>query len=186
MKKLLLTIFCLIGIHSYAQEYNSVSEIEDGFTENVFRINFLNPGVEYELALGQKSTLSAGLGIAYGGSYPDLSGNGSGFIYLISPFLDVQYKRFYNFEKRLAKNKNIAHNSGNFLSARIYTRGETIESNFSRTSNYDFAVGPTWGIQRNYGSFHLLFDVGSIYYLDTKGNGNWFPIMLQLNLGFDF
>ncbi|MGO2357605.1 MAG: hypothetical protein ACTH6G_04770 [Mesonia sp.] len=46
-------------------------------------------------------------------------------------------------------------------------------------------MGPTWGIQRSYGKFHLLFDVGTIYYFDTKGNGNWFPIMIQLNLGFN-
>lgn len=155
-------------------------------TENVLRINFLNPGLEYEHSISEKTTLSAGIGVGYGTSYPDLDeSNGTGFVYLISPFLDIQYKYFYNFEKRLANSKNVAHNSGNFISGRFYTRGETIESNFSRTSNYDFAVGPTWGIQRNYGSFHLLVDVGTIYYFDTKGNGNWFPIMLQLNLGFD-
>jgi hypothetical protein len=30
-----------------------------------------------------------------------------------------------------------------------------------------------------------LFDVGPQYYFDTNGNGNIWPIMLQLNLGFD-
>lgn len=154
-------------------------------TEKVWRINFLNPGVEFEIPTGDNSTFSTGLGIGYGGSYPDLSGSGNGFRYLIAPFLDLQEKWFYNFDKRLAKGKSIGNNSGNFVSARMLVRGNTIESNFSRTSNFDFAIGPTWGIQRNYGNFHLLFDVGTIYYFDTKGNGNWFPIMFQLNLGFD-
>jgi len=46
---------------------------------------------------------------------------------------------------------------------------------------------PTWGLQRSYNDkFHLLFDIGSLYYFDSKGNGNFFPIMFQINLGFDF
>ena len=50
----------------------------------------------------------------------------------------------------------------------------------------DYAWAKAWGIQRKYGkNFHLLFDIGPIYYLDTKGNGNFYPILLQLNLGFD-
>ncbi|TXK78607.1 hypothetical protein [Mesonia sp. K4-1] len=181
MKKVLFIVLSLIIFQEIAAQNN----VDSSYTENVFRINFLNPGVEYEYAVTNTSTLSGGLGVTYGGSYPDLSGGGSGFRYLITPFLDLQYKHFYNFKKRLAKNKNTAHNSGNFISGRFYTRGETIESNFDRTSNYDFAVGPTWGLQRSYGKFHLLFDVGTIYYFDTKGNGNWFPIMIQLNIGLN-
>ncbi len=183
MKKHFLLLFSIfIGLAAKAQDTTATNK---NFTEKVFRINFLSPGLEYEFPVCQKSTFSAGAGVAYGGSYPDLSIGGSGYLYLITPFLDLQYKHFYNFEKRLAKNKNIAHNSGNFIMARLYTRGETIEANFGRTSKYDFAISPTWGIQRNYGSFHLLFDVGTFYYFDGKGNGNWFPIMLELNLGFD-
>ena len=78
------------------------------------------------------------------------------------------------------------NNSANFISARLLTRGNTISSNFNMTTNFDFAVGPTWGLQRKYGeNFHLLFDVGPIYYFDSNGEGNIFPIMFQLNLGFD-
>jgi len=182
MKKVLFVILCFILVQGIAAQDN----IDNQYTENVFRINFLNPGVEYEYAVAKTSTLSAGLGVGYGGSYPNLSTTkGTGFLYLITPFLDVQYKRFYNFEKRVQKDRNVENNSGNFISARLLTRVNTIESNFDRTSNYDFAIGPTWGIQRSYGKFHLLFDVGTIYYFDTKGNGNWFPIMIQLNLGFN-
>lgn len=155
-------------------------------TEKVWRINFLNPGVELELPTGTYSTFSAGLGVGYGTSYPDLDTSiGNGWIYVIAPFLDIQEKWFYNLNKRLRKDKNISHNSGNFFSARLLTRGPSIKDNIRRTSDYDFAVGPTWGIQRRYGNFHLLFDAGFIYYFDTKGNGNIFPLMLQLNLGFD-
>ena len=182
MKKTLLTLlFGLLITLSYAQENEKIT------TEKIWRVNFLNPGVELELPTGTYSTFSAGLGIGYGGGYPDLTFGGSGFIYIISPFLDVQEKWFYNLNKRNDKNRTNENNSGNFISLRFITRGNSIAENVNRTSDFDFAFGPTWGIQRKYGkNFHLLFDVGPQYYFDTNGNGNIWPIMLQLNLGFDF
>lgn len=171
----LFSLFCMNRVSS--QEKN---------TKKVWRVNFLNPGVELEIPVSNNSTFSTGLGIGYGGSYPHTSTGGSGFLYSINPFLDLQYKLFYNFEKRKTKKLSIDNNSGNFISARLLTRGNTISSNFNMTTNFDFAVGPTWGVQRKYGKkFHLLFDVGPIYYFDSNGKGNIFPIMFQLNLGFD-
>lgn len=182
MKYCLFLLALFNAAISYSQEDKNLIH-----TEKVWRVNFLNPGIEIEIPTGHNSTFSANLGIGYGGSYPDLSYNEkNGFVYLISPFLDFQEKFYYNFEKRGLKNKSIKNNSGNFVSARLLIRGNSIADNFERTSDLDFAIGPTWGIQRVYGkNFHLLFDVGPIYYLDGKGNGSVFPVMFQLNLGFD-
>lgn len=181
MKKLsILAVLILFSFSTYAQEQETYS------TEKVWRINFLNPGLELELPTGDYSTFSTGLGVGYGGSYPDLTWGGSGFVYIIAPFLDLQQKWFYNINKRIRKDRTVANNSGNFISARLITRGNSIAENINRTSDFDFAFGPTWGIQRKYGEkFHLLFDIGPQYYMDTEGNGNIFPIMFQLNLGFD-
>ncbi len=181
MKRILLTL--LLGFlitATFAQNNNNVA------TEKVWRVNFLNPGVELEIPTGTYSSFSAGTGIGYGGGYPDLTYKESGVIYIISPFLDLQEKWFYNLNKRSRKNRTIANNSGNFVSLRLITRGNSIAENVTRTSDFDFAIGPTWGIQRKIGkNFHLLFDIGFQYYFDTKGNGNLFPLMIQLNLGFD-
>lgn len=181
MKKILLTlIFGLIASLNYAQEKKDIG------TEKIWRVNFLNPAIELEIPTGQYSTFSSALGIGYGGGYPDLTYGGSGFIYIISPFADFQHKWFYNLNKRNGRNRNSENNSGNFVSLRFITRGNSIAENLSRTSDFDFAFGPTWGIQRKNGkSFHLLFDVGPQYYFDTNGNGNFWPIMLQINLGFN-
>ena len=181
MKKLfILGAFSLFTMTIIAQNDKSY------ITEKVWRINILNPAVELELPTGNNSTFSSALGIGYGGGYPDLTSGENGFIYIISPFLDLQQKWFYNFDKRKIKNKTIDNNSGNFVSFRVITRGNSIAENVNRTSDFDFAFGPTWGIQRKYGkNFHLLFDVGPQYYIDTNGNGNIWPIMFQLNLGID-
>ncbi len=169
----------------FAFEGSSQNEVFNS-TVKVWRINFLNPAIELELPVGNKSTLSTGIGVGYGGSYPHLTNSiGTGFVLLITPFIDLQYKFFYNFDKRLRKGKTIKHNSGNYVSARFLARGKSLESNISRTSESDFAFGPTWGIQRSKGQFHFLFDMGPIFYFDGIGNQGIFPIFLQVNLGID-
>ncbi|WP_298997652.1 hypothetical protein [uncultured Tenacibaculum sp.] len=178
MKKTFLLICSLFAASVFSQEQQ---------TESVWRVNFLNPGIEYEMPTGNNSTLSIGAGIGYSVSYPHTDNTPvSGFITSFNSFLDVQHKWFYNFDKRKTKRLNITNNSGNFISARVLTRGESLFGNSNGTDGLDFAVGPTWGIQRKYGkNFHFLFDMGPIYYFDVNGNGYYFPLMLQLNLGFD-
>jgi len=180
MKKLVLLLILIPLIYINGQTNEN--------TQKVWRVNFLNPAIEFEIPTGSNSTFSSAIGVGYEGAYPDITfGGNTGFIYVINPFLDLQQKWFYNFEKRKSKNKTIDNNSGNFISFRLITRGNSIAENINRTSNFDFAIGPTWGIQRKYGkNFHVLLDVGPQYYFDTKGNGNIWPLMLQLNLGFDF
>ncbi len=180
MKRIfILVIIASLAISTNAQEKESIKTVK------VWRINFLNPAIELELPTGKYSSFSSAFGVGYGGGYPDLTYGGNGFIYIISPFIDLQQKWFYNLNKRNRKGKTTENNSGNFISARLITRGNSIAENVIRTSNFDFAFGPTWGIQRKYGKFHLLFDVGPQYYFDTEGNGNLWPLMIQLNLGFD-
>lgn len=177
MKNLLIVLFLFTALFAQGQE-----EI---ITEKVWRINFLNPGMELELPVMKHSTFSTNLGVDYNGAYPELTYGGSGIIYIIAPFLDLQYKQFYNFNRRIEKGKNVSGNSGNFVSARIITRGPSIADNVFRRSDVDFAIGPTWGIQREYGNFHLLFDLGPQFYFDIDGNSGFWPLMVQLNIGLN-
>ena len=156
-------------------------------TDQVWRVNLINPGIELELPIHTKSTFSINLGVGYSGSYPNLSETSlnTGGIYAIAPFADLQLRRFYNLQKRAENDKVTHNNSGNFISIRFRSRGESVDDNFKRKADYDFAVGPTWGIQRNYGNFHLLFDVGPQFYFDSQGNTGFWPLMPQLNIGFD-
>ena len=180
MKKI---IFLICSVTIFSLQGFSQETIKN--TSTVVRINFLNPGIEYETPVFNKSTVSMNLGVGYGGSYPNLTSGASGWLYLISPFFDLQYRNYYNLDERISKQKNTNYNSGNFWGVRMLTRGESLSSNFTRTSNYDFAFGPTWGLQRSFGRINLLFDLGAVYYFDTKGNSGITP-MLELNLGYNF
>ena len=164
----------------------SAQDSGDSKTKNVFRVNFVNPSLEYEFTTGKNAVLSVGAGVGYGGSYRELEVQGAnGLVYIVAPFTDIQHKWFYNRNKRISKGKDVEYNSGNFISVRGISKFSSIAENVTRTDNIDFAIGPTWGLQRSYKKVHFLFDIGPQYYFDTIGNSGFFPLMVQINLGLN-
>lgn len=84
------------------------------------------------------------------------------------------------------KSKNLEYNSGNYWGIRFLTKFNEFDIGTNdREDNLDFALSPTWGLQRAYGKVHFLFDIGPAYYFDTKGNSYFFPFMIHLNLGYN-
>ena len=179
MKALLLVAFLFPAI-VFGQTENSTKQ-------NVFRLNVINPGIEYEHSLSEKSKLSVNAGFGVSMSYPELTSFQPDYAFFLSSFLDLHYKFIYNLDRRIAMKKNIDYNSGDFVGLKIIGRGvEVGQSNtLKRTDNVDFSVGPTWGIQRSFSKIHLLFNAGPVYYFDTKGNSGFYPIMLELNIGYN-
>jgi hypothetical protein len=174
-----LVLVCLvITFHSFGQQ-NEYGK------QNILRLNFINPGIEFEYSISERSKLSANLGAGASMSYPNLTAIQPNHAFFISTFLDLHYKNIYNFNKRKANNKNVAFNSGDFFGLKINGRGKTLFSDISRTDNIDFSFGPTWGVQRNFKKMNTLFNLGPVYYFDTKGNGGFYPIMIELNIGYN-
>jgi hypothetical protein len=184
-KYILILILILIFILMYAT--NVFCQNTENKLYNILRINMLNPGLELELPISNKSTLAINSGIGISGSYPKLSNSiNGGFFCFVAPFVDLSYKYIYNIDSRLSKGKNILGNSGNYFGFRLLSNLSDIYSyNVVRNDNIDFIIGPTWGIQRNIRNIHFLFDLGPVYYVDSKGNNGFYPIALQLNIGFD-
>ncbi len=73
MKKI---IFLICSVTVFSSQGFSQETIKN--TSTVLRINFLNPGIEYETPVFNKSTVSMNLGVGYGGSYPNLTSGASG------------------------------------------------------------------------------------------------------------
>ncbi len=184
LKKLFAISILLFSIQVNAQV--STETDKKPSTQDVFRINLINPGVEYEMSVGKKSTISIGTGLQLLGGWNSSDGSW----YKIYPFIDTQYKYFYNFNKRVLKGKTTENNSGNFVSMRLLSfsnpiMGTDVEID-QALDRFMFLLGPTWGIQRKYGkNFHLLFDVGPSFYFDNKGEVGVSYFTLQLNIGFD-
>lgn len=155
-------------------------------TEDVLRLKIINPGIAFEKSLGKTITLETGIGFGYNFSYPNLQESSEGgVLYMFAPFVDIQGRKFYNLAKRERKDKSIEGNSGNFIAVRMLYTGVAATSNFVNFSDHSFAIGPTWGLQRNYGKINFQTSVGPIIYFDPLGNSGWFPLNIELNLGIN-
>ncbi|PRX45265.1 DUF3575 domain-containing protein [Salegentibacter salegens] len=175
MKKLLLLSFCLFTFSSInAQDQASV---EDG----LLSINILTPGLEYEYGLTNSTTLDLRAGSAFG--YRDNSYFGEDFG--IYPTFNVQYRYYYNLEKRLNKGKNIKNNSANYiaLSGSVQS-GKPIIGDLEYSEGYFGTVGPVWGLQRYYGSgFKLDLNLGAGYGFNESGD-SFLSLLIGIRLGW--
>lgn len=174
---LILTIF-FITAYSYGEGHENTKR-------NILRFHFINPGIEYEHSITEKSKISVKSGYGVSMSYPNLTAIQPNHAFFISPFLNIHYKYIYNINKRQAKNKDVNFNSGNFWGFKHSINGPNLKSELNRTNNFDFSLGPTWGLQRNFYNFFMMFGMGPVYYYDTKGNSGFYPLMIELCIGFN-
>ena len=173
MKHLLL---CSILFSCLFSAYAQQASVE----KNVFSANILTPGLEYELGLTPTTSLDlrVGTGFAYQkGTFSEGYG--------VYPIFSVQYRNYYNLNKRTDKGKNTANNSANYLalSAAIQS-GKPILGNLEYYESYFGVIGPVWGLQRYYRSgFKLDLNLGAGYGFSETGDGFVSPI-IGLRLGW--
>lgn len=149
---LLLLVLFLFTISSHAQEEASTS-----VEKNQFKINLLLPGFVYEHGFDAKNTLYSEVSTGLGFSINSVNSNFAFF-----PNVNEQFRHYYNLEKRAAKGKRTARNSGNYLAVNAIYNFESISTNDDyREAAPSFTVGVLWGLQRTYkGRFNLEFNIG--------------------------
>ena len=158
----LLSLFLLIASCVSAQKENQ-SDVT-----NVAKVTIINPGFSFEQRIGKHQTLygQAFMNTAFSFNYSSTFG-GSTKVYF-DPAVTLQYRYYYNINRRLNAEKRIDMNSLNYV-------GAVWETVFSKQNigqrNYDELkarpinkVGVVWGFQRNYKSrFSLDVNVGPGY-----------------------
>lgn len=185
-KKLILilsiSLFTIITKAQVASVEKSTSGIQTGF---------LGIWVHKEMKLTNKIALRAELGMdagIWGGSFYEKTG------YLLTPVVTLEPRWYYNLNKRQSKSKNIAGNSGNFLTIQT-----SYHPNWFTISNYDnvivnqVSIIPTWGIKRNIGE-HFTYETGiglgyRYYFAKSEGyaqNESSAAFNLHLRVGYRF
>ena len=174
---------CLISIGLLCLQ-NSFGQDSTYKNQNVLRVNFINPGIEYEHSISQVLKLNSNLGFGVSSSFPNTADIAYSNLFFLSPFLDIQFRAHYDAEDRIKRGKNVAYNAGNFFGFKFNGRGPDIKSDLVRSSNFDFYIGPIWGLQRNYDKLNILFDFGPVYYFDNEKNNGYYA-MLELCIGYN-
>jgi hypothetical protein len=170
-------IFLLLGFLALsttnAQEKPSVEK-------NQFKINVLLPGVVYEHGFNEKNTLYSE--ISTGFAFRSNSSLGSAHAFY--PNINEQFRHYYNLDKRTAKGKVTAKNSGGFVALNAIYNFQSISSNESVLySNPSITIAPVWGFQRTYkGNFNLGLNMGIGYNIGKYDNG--VATVLNFSLGW--
>lgn len=144
--------------------------------DNFVSLNLILPGVSFEKKIGKNSTLYSSAGITTSYSI-NQSLKESGFSgetrAFVNPFIELNYRNYYNFERRIKKSKNVKHNSANYFGVLGTYVFNPIGDNNNAKINY-FELGPVWGFQRVYQSgFYLDLNLGLGYYQASSNLGVW-------------
>ena len=187
-KEIWFLILFFAGNNCFSQDKSQADIV------NITKLTFLDPGISYEKRIGKLQSLYFEAFMSISGSigYSDALGNTSTFY--LDPSLALQYRYYYNSEKRQSKGKRTDMNNLNYFSAIIETvfSKRRVSSNYfeerdHRTIN---TIGLVWGIQRNYKSrFSLDLNLGPGYYFTKATVGgtihvSGFTTIGQLNFGF--
>ncbi|MFS4467136.1 hypothetical protein [Maribacter sp. 2210JD10-5] len=148
-----------------------------------FKINLLQPGLEYEMALGVNTTIDIRAEFQWGlnpfntNIYEDIQ---------LMPAAVGQYRYYYNFEKRQRKRRQIYGNSANYIAPTIATFLPDALALDDEPSQGVFGyAGMVTGLQRSYNSgFNFSLDVGAAYYLGSF-EGGIYPVA-NLSIGWIF
>ena len=193
VRYLLFLFFMAFSTSCFAQDKTQTQIV------NVTKINFLNPGLSYEKQVDKFQSL---VGQAYLSTSFSLSGSSSGTQSSISfdPALSLQYRFYYNYERRQKKGKRTEMNSLNYFSPTIQTifsKQRISSSHFMEINRRACnTVGVVWGFQRNYRKrFSLDLNLGLGYLFSTatvldntgqtvRENVGEFTTLGQLTLGF--
>jgi len=128
-----------------------------------FRLDLLGPGLNYELGLFRNQSVSAGLGLS-------TATYGEG--YALGLTLNNRYRYYHNFNRRVAKGRNVSGNSGNYLAAAqsIFFSQLRLATDIEGPDDFNLGFyGMVYGIQRTYASgLNFNLEVGGGYY---RGDG---------------
>lgn len=173
MKKGIILILILASIINKLNAQESVEKSQ-------FKINFLLPSVSYERALSSKNTLYSEFGTSFGLQ----SGSNTNVNWTFIPFLNEEFRHYYNLEKRASKGKITAGNSGSFFALNAIYNFKSLNTDSKITSqSADFSIIPTWGFQHTgKKGFSTSLNLG--YGYGFNKNGNQGVAMIKLSLGW--
>jgi hypothetical protein len=173
-----------------AQNTSSESSKDGSLLEkSQWSLNVLPLNIAYEHRIGNKSTIYAQAGVDLS-LYQAVEDSSLAFFkrrtYALAPKVNVQYRYYYNLEKRQAKTRSIASNSGNFVGAQITPLLPPIWvfGDKEIIKEQGVLLGAIWGMQRVKKDFLVFnFRIGPALRITSEGLSTE---LLQGNISIGF
>jgi hypothetical protein len=159
MKRLLLTLLCIITLPLQAQD--KTFEMEPQSPSVIARISFISPKLIAEIAPSEYFTLSVGFWLKT--SFWDYDNGGPASYPYVSPSFTFEPRYYFNLEDRQDKGKTTQYYSGWYISLPFniefphlrYSMGGTIgfQYNMGQRWYWNFSIGP--GFTFSDSKFHM-------------------------------
>ena len=137
-----------------------------------FRLDLLGPGLNYELGLFRNQSVSTGLGLS-------TATYGEG--YALGVTMNNRYRYYHNFNRRVAKGRNVSGNSGNYIAAAqsIFFSPLRLATNIEGEDDFNLGFyGMVYGIQRTYGTgLNFNIELGAGYYRGDGVSSGYGPLL---------
>ena len=141
MKKILFALFTLNSLNVNAQDFEirSIPKIDIGLG---------GIGFGYEAKIGKQLTLDLNTGVSgryeiYNNSFKYIFANS--FNALPAIYVSASPRYYYNHQKRLARGKNVANNSANYIGIKLKVVPHL------KLPNPGALLNVHWGLQRSFG-----------------------------------
>lgn len=167
MKKQLSTFVTLLIFSSFisAQDVNTTNDTDISVDKSLTTANILLffPGVNFEYKLSATRTFVINPHISW-----SLRGTNDKTDFYLLPSLNLEYRKYYNFGKRMVTNKNITHNSGNYVALKALGRYYPYPVWNEKADAY---LGPVWGMQRTYhNKLNIGLELGWLANISSSGD----------------
>lgn len=174
MKKICFGLLVL-GVFTVQSQVRGITEKGSGIVNlerHQFKFDLFSPGISYELGLFKNVCASGGLGLGLA-TYEEG--------YALGLTLHTRVRYYYNFNRRIAMDKNVAGNSGNYIAAArsIFFSQLRLSTNIEGPDDFNLGVyGVAYGIQRTYeNGFNFNAELGAGYYLGDGVPSGYGPIL---------
>lgn len=154
-----------------------ITQVNAQHVENhLAKIDFLAPGFTYEKGLTDKTTFminpAIGGAIGYGGGQT---------IWSINPHVVLEYRYYYNFDRRTRLGKNTLNNTANYLAPRVSIIFPVINQYENGAGAYAIVAGGVYGIQRTYNNgIYIKGEIG----IGVYGNDLEFTPVADFKFGY--
>lgn len=178
----LFTILFMFSFSIFSQnlQKTSVEKSMYGVQSGLFGVFAYNESkLTDNIAL--RSEIGMLMGVFGGSSYSKVG-------YVFTPTFSVEPRYYYNLKRRIKKDKNIQHNSGNFISLKTNFNPDlfTISNHNGSISNH-ITTALSYGLRRTFAKhfdYEFTTGLGYLYDFDDKKGGAHFNIGFRVGYRF--
>ena len=178
---LIIVALLMFGTLLTAQEVNTPT--------SSLRINILNPGIGGEFQIAPAQTLSANFNVepVVSATFPaENTGLESTYYFGALPTFDIEYRFYYNREKRVDQGRRIYNNTGPYLAPRLRYSTESIKisgDDLTFDSSPRLETGGMIGYQKTFNS-NLQLGIGAGMGMGVYGSGVSSTFLATFNFSY--